>query len=144
MEQKQWDRFLQAHIHYTSIIQRHEQMAQSKISMDPYSFMELGRTVSLSSSVEAVIESSFQAVADYTTFTGYTRLGEEGGWFGFRHNPNKTCYGIFFTGTIGKGVLLLRRDTDGSWHAIKLWGGVLHSSIFNASRRLERMVGAWL
>lgn len=102
--------------------------------------MELGRTVSLGSYVAAAIESSFQAVADYTTFTGYTRLGEEGGWFGFRHNPNKTCYGIFFTGTIGRGVLLLRRDTDGSWHAIKLWGGYC-IAVF--SRLLAVLKGWW-
>ena len=102
--------------------------------------MELGRTVSLSSYVEAEIESSFQAVADYTTFTGCTRLGEEGGWFGFRNKPDKTCYGIFFTGTIGRGVLLLRRDTDGSWHAIKLWGGYC-IAVF--SRLLAVLKGWW-
>ena len=61
-------------------------------------------------------ETQFQAGANYKVVTLEVASGVEGGGIMFRHNTNKSAYGIVFSEYDGFGAKIVKRDVDATWY----------------------------
>lgn len=82
--------------------------------------IELGGTTNQFTSLKNAFENAWQAGENYRMFESSTGAGAEGGLIMFKHSSSYVSYGIMFNKY--KGVLMVKRDTDGTWWVKEILG----------------------